>query len=395
MLALTREVANLGHSVEVVTALPNHLRGRIFDEYRGKFYVRETIQEATVHRTWVYATNDRRVAKRLLNYGSFVATSLIGLSRADSADFLFVQSPPLFLSLPAGLFSRLRHMPIILDVADLWPKSVRMLGVMRPGFALTSAERLERWAYARAQFINAATQGIYDQLSARPGLGGKVLFLPNGVDTSLFRPREPDSALLKHLGLKGKNIVIYAGTHGLAYRLDLLARVAADLADSNTVFLLIGDGHGKQPLANLVKELRLTNMILVDPQPEQELQRYYSLAHACVIPLAKNELFKETRPAKIFSSMASGVPIIYSGDGEGARLVEEAGAGIVTPPEDASALAVAITKMISHESARRAMGAAARRYVISHFDWKTIISRWLAELLNRDSSTRPSHEQSL
>ena len=281
MQALARVLTQLGHEVEVVTALPHHLQGQIFEGYRGRFYLREQRGTTTVHRTWVYASPDARVSKRLLNYGSFVCTSIAGLWHANRPDFLFVQSPPLFTSLPAGLFSWLRRTPTILDIADLWPKSVRMLGVMRQGVALRAAEKLENWAYRRARYINAVTQGIYQELAIDRKLKDKVLFLPNGVDTETFSPRLPDDELLDRFGLRGKKVLIYAGTHGLAYRLDMLVRVAASLASLNVVLMLVGDGHTKGHLAELIaRDGCAKNVILVDSQPEEVLPRFSTPSRA-------------------------------------------------------------------------------------------------------------------
>src|SRR5579863_747540 len=180
LLALSRELTTLGHSVEVVTAMPNHLKGRIFSEYAGRLYLSENIGLARVHRTWVYAAARKSVAARLLNYGSFIATSPLGLLKAQAADYLFVQSPPMFPILPAAIFASLhRGIKIILDVADIWPKSVEMLGVVRNGLALGTAARLERFAYKRSYAVNAATVGIFKELTEQKGVDrGKVLFLP-------------------------------------------------------------------------------------------------------------------------------------------------------------------------------------------------------------------------
>ena len=157
--ALARELIRLGHEAEVVTAMPNYPAGRIFSAYRGRFYCREDWGGIAIHRVWVHASMGKG-AGRLLNYLSFAATSLYALIKSKRPDYIFVESPPLFLAIPAILMARLWRVATILNVADLWPDSVRQLGILKPGIILRAAERLERWAYRRADFVNAVTEGI-------------------------------------------------------------------------------------------------------------------------------------------------------------------------------------------------------------------------------------------
>ncbi|MGB7847709.1 MAG: glycosyltransferase, partial [Candidatus Acidiferrum sp.] len=120
----------LGHKVEVVTALPNYPTGKIFSEYRQRWYVSEKWEEIPVHRVWVYASSGAGI-KRMANYASFLATSFLGIYKACKPDWIFVESPPPTLAL-SGLFaSRLWQVPVIVNVADLWPDSIRALGLMQ------------------------------------------------------------------------------------------------------------------------------------------------------------------------------------------------------------------------------------------------------------------------
>jgi putative colanic acid biosynthesis glycosyltransferase WcaI len=154
LAAFVRVLSHLGHEVEVATAMPNHPTGAIFDGYRGALYRREEWEGVPVHRVWVYASIGAGW-KRLMNYASFAATALVALLRARRPDYLFVESPPLFLSLPAMLAAMLWRVPMIFNVADLWPDTVRELGIIKGGPVLRAAERLERWTYRRATYVNA------------------------------------------------------------------------------------------------------------------------------------------------------------------------------------------------------------------------------------------------
>src|SRR5579862_4043313 len=129
--------------------MPHHPAGRIFPEYEGHFYLREKWEGLTIHRVWLYAAGGSNL-KRLLNYASFAVLCLFGLARASRPDYIFVDSPPLFLGVPGWIAAKWWNVPFIFNVADLWPDSVRDLGVMRDGFLVDLAYRLERWIYRHA-----------------------------------------------------------------------------------------------------------------------------------------------------------------------------------------------------------------------------------------------------
>jgi len=149
LASLVRELSRLGHQVEIVTAFPNYPTGAIFPEFRGKLYQRDAWEGMTVHRTWVYPCMGGGL-KRILNYISFTITCAWGLLRSKRADCVFVESPPLFLSIPGWIASRLWRARLIFNVADLWPDSVEQLGIMREGPALRFARALEACsAFAR------------------------------------------------------------------------------------------------------------------------------------------------------------------------------------------------------------------------------------------------------
>jgi len=374
------ELLREGHQVEVVTAMPHHLAGKVQAAYRGYIYKRETWNGITVHRTWVYAASGTGL-RRMLNYLSFTASSLIGLFLSKRADYVFVESPPLFLCLPAAFIAFLRRSRVIFNVADLWPDSVRELGVLKDGLTLRIATRLERWAYRNAYFVNSVTNGISQILQAEKNVAEhKLLYLPNGINVTQFFPQPPDAQLLDWLQLDGRKIFIYAGTHGVAQGLETIIETARLLRNSVATFLFIGDGSRKTLLQALVRRYQLTNVIFLAPQPLSEMPKYFSLAYASIVPLIKAELFKAARPSKIFPSLASGVPVLYSGEGESATFVAQRGVGLAVPPESADDLRDAIQYLLLYPNKRDEMALRGREITVKEFSWETIVHNWLSSL---------------
>jgi len=382
LAAVAKELKRIGHDVEIVTALPNHPTGIIDSKYRGKFYIREAWEGMPVHRLWLYAATGIGI-KRLLSYISFSATSLLGLLRARRPDYIFVESPPLFLGITASFWSIIRKVPFIFNVADLWPDSVRELGLLKEGLVLRAAEHLEIWIYRNAAFVNAVTEGIHRVLTKDKKVPDqKVLFFPNGVDTNLFRPRNPDVVLANELGLTQKQVIMYAGTLGVAQGLEVIIDAFRQIQGSapRAHMVFIGDGPEKSRLQSLVNKWNLNNITFLDPAPPEFVARLYSISIAGFASLKNLPIFEGARPSKIFPIMASAKPVIYSGAGEGARLIEEAKAGIVVPPEDPAALARAIVEISRKPELAEELGNNGRRYVEENLSWSRIVDSWLNQL---------------
>ncbi|MBW6394562.1 glycosyltransferase family 4 protein [Thermus sp. SYSU G05001] len=383
--ALARELRRKGHEIEVVTALPNYPTGAIFPEYRGKLYVSERWEDVPVHRVWLYPALGSGL-KRMLNYLSFTTASFFALSKVGRPDFVFVESPPLFLGIVGWWASRMWGVPMIFNVADLWPDAIASLGVVNEGPLLRMAYRFEEWIYRQATFINAVTEGIRDALIQTKGVSEeKILFLPNGVDTDLFRPLPVDEDLRRELRLEGERIVLYAGNHGIYQGLEVVIKAARLLQDitSSVRFLFVGDGSEKKRLMAMAKDMGCANVTFLPPVPPEELVKFYALASVALVTLKKSPINDGARPSKLFPAMATATPIVYSGLGEGATLVKDANAGIVVPPEDPGALAKAIVTLVENPTLAEKMGREGRRYVEENFSWSALVDRWLSELQGR------------
>ena len=381
LASFCRELAAAGHEVEIVTAMPHHPAGKIFPDYRGNFYLTEEWEGLRVHRVWLYASN-RSNLRRLLTYASFCLTCLFGLARAKKPDYIFVDSPPLFLGVPGWIAAKLWNVPLIFNVADLWPDSVRDLGVMNDGPLVKFAYRLERWIYRHATAVTAVTEGIRESLLGRKGLPSeKVLFLPNGVDTALFHTSPPNERLKKSLGLAGKNIVLYAGNHGYAGAVEQVLYAAHELRNNPCIhFLLIGEGPEKQKLKELASTLALKNVTFHDQVPLEAMPPYVSICDVAVVTLRKSQVMAGARPAKSFVMMAGGKPIVLAAEGEAARLIDAAGAGVVVPPEDYQGVAREIETLLHDQARASQMGMNGRRFVVANFQWSSLVRNWIAQL---------------
>jgi len=378
--SMASQLLDLGHEVEVVTALPNYPRGKFFAGYGGRFYVRERHGGITVHRVWIYPALGGGV-RRILNYLSFAFTCLFGLLQCRKPDYLLVESPPLTSGIPAFLASRLWKIPFIFNVADLWPDAIVDSG-LREGSAVRALRRLESWCYEKAARVNAVTDGIRSDLISRKGVPGKkVLYLPNGADTAHFCPSPPDLELKAVLGLANKRIILWAGSLGQAHGLEFVIQAARLLAgDPSIHFVFLGDGSSRKALEQLAASLALTNVTFLEPVSLERLPRYFSIAECGLASLRAAPTHEGARPSKIFPVLASGKALVFIGAGECARLVRESRSGVVIAPENAAAIAAEISALLYDRDRLREYGANGRSFVERHFDWSALVRSWLAQL---------------
>ncbi len=376
-----KQLIVLGNSVEVITAMPNYPQGKIFEAYRGRLYSLTLEDGIKVHRVWLYAAMGSGF-KRILNYLSFTITSLMGLFRISDADYIIIESPPPTVMVSAWISKMWNRARLILIVSDLWPDSIRDMGLMSDGLMLSTAFQMEKWVYKISYRVTAVTEGIKERLIHNKGLNNeKVLYLPNGVDTDLFYPREPEAKLTDELGLNGKMIIVYAGNLGIAQGLETAINAMQILSDRKDICLvLIGAGSEKEKLMQLVNRNKMKNVLFLPPAPPQYIARLYSIAFAGLALLKRIKLFEGARPSKILPIMGSGRAVIYSGEGETPRLLETANAGVSVSPENPEELAKAILWLADNNDIAVNLGRNGREFVEKHYKWSNLVSSWLEEL---------------
>jgi putative colanic acid biosynthesis glycosyltransferase WcaI len=388
LLSIARELVNAGHIVEVVTSLPNYPTGTIFPGYRGRLYRREHLEGAEIHRVWVYPALGSGLP-RLANYLSFALCAFQGIWRAGPADYIFVESPPLSTAIPGILTAKLKRARPILNVADLWPDSALALGLVREGLLLRLSRRLESWAYRNSAYVTAVTYGIAEQLK-RKGVGtDRLLFLPNGVDTELFRPKPSRREVFAEFGVpSGVPIGLYAGIHGYPQGLDTVLDALRELATQELAFhfVFVGDGSERSALKARAAKLSLDNVTFIPSVSLARVAEFWTGADIGYAGLKDLPIFLGARPSKLFPAMAAGKPVIYGGAGEAARIIDEAGAGLVVPPEDPAALAAAFASLIRDPKRAQLLGACGRRYAEQNLSWSVLVDDWLEQLQREGSA---------
>lgn len=378
-----REWVRAGHRVTVITGAPNFPSGKVFDGYRNLPWQTEEMEGIRVIRVWTYITANKGFKRRILDYQSFMVAATAAAPFVRGVDVVVGTSPQLFTACAAYLVSRLKRIPYVFELRDLWPESIRAVGALRHARTLDALERLELFLYRKAARIVSVTHSFRQNLVGRGIDGDKISVVTNGVDASRFRPQPRDAALEAQLGLQGKFVAGYVGTHGMAHALETLLEAARRLRDDprgrDIRLLLLGDGASKAALVAQAKAMALDNVLFLDSVPKDQVVRYWSLVDVSVIHLKKTELFTTVIPSKLFECMGMGIPVLHGVAGESAMIVDREGCGQTFEPEDVDALCRGLLTLSADRELReryRSNGLAAA----AHYDRSQLALAMLGEL---------------
>ncbi|WP_165998012.1 glycosyltransferase family 4 protein [Bacillus sp. Cs-700] len=379
-----KELQRRGHQVEVVTAFPHHPHGVIPDEYKKKFYQKDTYDGLTVHRSWIYPSPKGSFWRRLASYFSFTFSAFYSVLKAKSTDVIICNSPPLFLGLTGYFSSKIKRAKFVFNVADIWPESAVELGILKNKTFIRLATRLEYWLYRKAWKVAAATEGIEKYVVNKGKKENDVFLLPNGVNIKTFTRKSRNKKWVDKLDFEGKTVFTFAGRMGYAQGLEAVLKSISLVKDRDDIrFLFIGDGPEKDTLIQMKEELQLTNVVFHDSVPVTEMPDIYSITDYSLVSLKNLELFKGARPSKIFPALASGVPILYCGAGESVTLLESNKCGVVAEPENIEDIARKIRDCadLSTEDYEN-LSLNGREFVVKEYSWEKIVEDLLKELSN-------------
>ena len=371
-----REWVKAGHRVTVITCAPNFPKGKVFDGYRNRPWQRETMEGIQVIRVWSYITANEGFVRRVLDYQSFMLSAAIAGPFVRDVDIVVGTSPQFFTTCAAWFVSRLKRVPFVFELRDLWPESIKAVGAMKDSKVIHLLEKVEMFLYRQAATIVSVTKSFKRVLEQRGIDGSKIHVVTNGVDIAQFTPRPKDAELVAKLGLQGKFVAGYIGTHGMAHALETLLQAADRLRGQGYAFLFLGDGARKAALKEEAARMGLDNVVFIDSVPKADVARYWSLLDVSVIHLRKTELFTTVIPSKLFECMGMGIPVLHGVAGESAEIVVEEGAGIPFEPENAGQLVDALQRF----KANPAELAGYRQRCLAgaqHFDRANLAMRML------------------
>ncbi len=378
-----REWVKTGQQVTIITCAPNFPKGKVFDGYRNRLWQREDMNGIRVIRVWSYITKNEGFLKRILDYISFMLSAIIAALFVRKPDIVIGTSPQFFTACAAYVVGAYKRIPFVFELRDLWPESIKAVGAMRSGRMLSMLEAIEHFLYRRAAMIISVTNSFKRVLEAHGIDGAKIHVVTNGIDLQRFQLLQKDESLLSDLGLEGKFVAGYIGTHGLAHALETLLEAADQIQDNpqgeRFCLLMLGDGAKKAELVAKAQGMKLDNIIFLDTVPKADVPRYWGLLDVAIIHLRNTPLFQSVIPSKLFESMGMGIPIVHGVRGESAKIVQDQEVGLTFEPENAEQLCAQLLRLQSdhalYEDLRRHCLRAAPK-----FDRGVLAARMLSHL---------------
>lgn len=328
-----KEWVQKGDQVTVITCAPNFPKGKVYDGYKNKLFQKEEVDGIEVIRVWSYISANEGFAKRILDFLSFAFMAFwVGLFK--KADVIIGTSPQFFTTWTAETLSVIKRKPWVFELRDLWPESIKAVGAIHGDSKIfKTLEKIELRLYRRSSRVISVTNSFKENLISRGIDGDKIRVVRNGANLERFSKRDRHALWEEKLGLKGKFVIGYVGTHGMAHKLDFILR-SWPKERTDLHLLLMGDGAEKMKLKELSKALNILNITFLDSMPKDDVPDILSLMDVSLVPLKKSDLFKTVIPSKIFENSAMQIPILLGVEGESAEIVNKYGAGLCFEPEN-------------------------------------------------------------
>lgn len=377
---VVRSLVDKGADVDVLTGKPNYPEGTFFSGYRAWGLQTEQLLGATVYRLPIVARGKRSASLLVLNYLSYVFSALFfgpWLTHTRTYDVVFVYGvSPILQAIPALFLGWLKGARVIVWVQDLWPESLEATGYVRNRIILAWVEKLVGYIYRHSDLLLVQSEAFIEPVGQLAS-GTQIEYFPNSVDSIFCDP--PVVPLPDISALDDGFSVLFAGNVGAGQALEVIVEAAILLKDHADIkFVVLGQGSRWDWMCEQVKVRGLTNMYLPGRFPVETMPGLMQKASALLVSLSDQPIFAATVPNKVQAYMAAGRPILACLNGEGARIVVEADAGIAVSAGDSHGLAAAVLRMYEMSPEDRfAMGANGRRYFKTHFDHDKLIDTLL------------------
>jgi glycosyltransferase involved in cell wall biosynthesis len=377
---LARGLHDRGHQVKVLTGIPNYPSGKFYPGYGIFRRLVDDYQGIKIFHAPLIPRGNGGTLRLIVNYLSYAlcASFLAPIQCRGALDLILVyETSPVTVGFPALVLKRLRNIPIMFWVQDLWPDSLSATGAVNSGFLLKLTGLVVRRIYRSCDLILAQSRAFFSSIEGYGGSRKDLVYFPNTA-AELYRPVIVEDAAAERTLLPKGFCLIFAGNIGAAQDFETILSAAELLKEYQDLhWIILGDGRRRAWVEEQVHARGLTGTVrLLGKYPEETMPRFFALADALLVTLKREPIFALTIPSKLQSYLACGRPLVAALDGEGGRVVKESGAGLVGPAGDPEALAANVQALYRlSKSERRAMGLRGRAYFERHFEQERLLDR--------------------
>ena len=379
-LAFAKELKRQGHDVQVLTGFPNYPGGKIYDGYKLKLYQREEVDGISILRVALYPNHDSSALKRIFNYISFAFMAILfGIFATRKADVIYAYHPPLTVGIAAIFIKLFRRTPIIYDIQDMWPDTLKATGMLNNNKILNLIGSVCNLVYRFVDHIVVLCPGFKQLLIERGVPKEKISVIYNWCDEQGLTQAKPAKLEYQQL-MQNKFNIVFAGNMGKAQALDIILEVAKNLQNFPDIqFVFVGGGTETERLKQRSSIEGIPNAIFIPRMPMAEVGGILELSNLLLVHLKKDPLFEITLPSKTQAYMAMGKPILMAVAGDAAELVQKAQCGCIAISEDAASIQQAILEIYQlPASEQQKMGINARNFYIQELSLESGVKQFVS-----------------
>ena len=388
---LAAGLARRGYKSAVLTSFPNYPFGKVYEGYRQSLRKMEKIDGVDVVRVPMFPDHSRSKKRRALSYLSFgISASFLGMLFTRKPDLIWIHHPPLTTGIAGYLLAKLKRVPYVYEIHDLWPETLMSTGMIGEGRVTKAIRKVCHWLHQRAAAIIVTSPGMKDHLASQGIQADKISVIPQWADEASFAVVDKNKDFALDQGLSVSRNVVFAGNLGIAQGLDTIldaAKLLKDLPDFQMV--LIGDGVDGERIKERCRTESINNVRFLGQMPATEVSKAMAWAEGAIIHLNQDPLFSITIPSKTQAYLACGIPILCGVEGDAAKVVEDARAGFCFTPECPEEMAAAIRRLLECTPAERdQLSANALTAFRAHFSKETLLNEYeqlFANLTGRET----------
>jgi len=385
LFELALSLKEQGHSVTVLTGLPNYPIGKLYPGYKYRLWQKEEMDGLHVIRVPLYPDHSRNGFLRAINFISFsVASIILGPFIIPKVDIIHVIHPPITMGLAAWIISRIQKIPFTYEIQDMWPETLAATKMVQKQWILDLVGEFAKWVYDRAAGIRVISEGFRDNLISKGVPSNKIHVISNWVDPNFYTPKPKKKELELELGFTQKFVFTYAGTIGPAQEIHTLLNAAELIRDiPNILIAIFGEGIDREILTKEASRRGLDNIHFYGYISAPQMSEIYALSDVLLIHLKSDPLFKITIPHKTFVYMAVEKPILAAVEGDVEKIISEVGAGITCPPSQPELMADSMRKFYTTSTENLAQMGRRGRLAAETYYARENLTRKVSLLLQK------------
>lgn len=375
---ITKELVDRGNEVTVLTGLPDYTNSFIPKEYKFFRKRNEVIDGVTIKRVSTIARR-KKALFRGLNYISFAVNSCLyrKLNKNIYDVILVYQMSPVTMIFPALKIKKMKNVKILVYCLDLWPESVKILGIKEKSFLYKTIAKISRYLYQGCDQIAVSSKPFFKYLHEVNDIPyDKMCYLPQHAE---------DIYLDMDLRAIDNHCIdfVFTGNIGKAQDIECIIEAVEIIRDTPDFTVhLVGDGSHLEDCKQMIKEKHLEDkFVLHGRHPIDQMPKFYRLADACLLTLKCDNFVGMTMPSKLQSYMAAGKPVIGAISGAAQEVIKESNCGLCVDASDAKGLAEMMKAFIQNPNIYKSCGENGRCYFKQNFT-KAIFMDHLEKLLN-------------